>query len=324
MSVPQKQRLSLVLFSLAPRSHPGSGSLLFRGGGYDNSSGVLGWTRKGSRVKEGGATTNGGSIGFSIGEVSQAIGLAPQTLRLWERERLVKPRRTDRGYRVYTEPDIDRLRRIKQLRKGEGLNFAAIRKHLGAAEEPESNGVANARATAAPGEQLRKLRVRAHKTLKEVSEATGLSISFISALERGGSGASVASLRLLAGAYGVSMREVFGADLEQSSPLVRGANRPVMQWDNGVRFEEMASGEKVMDPSYIRVPPGAGSEGFYSHNGEEFIYIITGTLYVELKDQGSYELAPGDTLYFPSTTPHRWSAGDEPVEAIYVNTPPTF
>ena len=267
----------------------------------------------------------GGSVGFSIGEVSQAVGLAPQTLRLWERERLVRPRRTDRGYRVYTEPDVRRLKEIKHLRKVEGLNFAAIRKQLGdAPENGGANGVPQRGSAAAPGERLRRLRIKAHKTLKEVSEATGLSISFISALERGGSGASVASLRSLAGAYGVTMRELFGADLEQASPLVRGSDRPKMQWDNGVCFEEMASGEKVMDPSYIRVPPGAGSEGFYSHTGEEFIYVISGHLLVELKDQGEFRLAPGDTLYFPSTTPHRWWADGEPVEAVYVNTPPTF
>ncbi len=269
------------------------------------------------------ASNNDGSMGFSIGEVAQAIGLAPQTLRLWEKERLVRPRRTDRGYRVYTEPDVERLRRIKQLRKVEGLNFAAIRKQLGPAnEEPEENGAGET--PDAMGERLRRLRTRAHKTLKEVAQATGLSISFISALERGGSGASIASLRRLAGAYGVTMRELFGADLEQSSPLVRGADRPVMRWDNGVRFEEMASGEKVMDPSYIRVPPGAGSEGFYSHNGEEFVYVVSGVLFVELKDQNTFRVGPGDTLYFSSTTQHRWWAGDEPVEAVYVNTPPTF
>ena len=265
-----------------------------------------------------------GPVGFSIGEVSQAIGLAPQTLRLWERERLIRPRRTDRGYRIYTEPDVERLRSIKQLRKGEGLNFAAIRKQLGPAAREEREDDGSAGEDGAVGERLRRLRTRAHKTLKEVSETTGLSISFISALERGGSGASVASLRRLAGAYGVTMRELFGADLDQSSPLVRGEERQVMQWDNGVRFEEMASGEKVMDPSYIRVPPGAGSEGFYSHNGEEFVYVISGSLFVELKDQGTFRVSPGDTLYFPSTTQHRWWAGEEPVEAVYVNTPPTF
>ena len=90
---------------------------------------------------------------------------------------------------------------------------------------------------------------------------------------------------------------------------VRAGDRPKMQWDNGVRFEEMASGEKVMDPSFIRVPPGTGSEGFYSHNGEEFIYVISGRLFVELKDQGTFKVTSGDTLYFPSTTPHRWWAG---------------
>ena len=82
--------------------------------------------------------TGSGSMGFSIGEVSQAVGLAPQTLRLWEREHLISPRRTDRGYRVYTEPDVARLREIKQLRKVEGLNFAAIRKQLGSAPEVTS------------------------------------------------------------------------------------------------------------------------------------------------------------------------------------------
>ena len=63
----------------------------------------------------GGLGANGGSMGFSIGEVSQAVGLAPQTLRLWERERLVRPTPHGPGYRVYTEPDVKRLREIKQL-----------------------------------------------------------------------------------------------------------------------------------------------------------------------------------------------------------------
>src|SRR4028119_2497823 len=94
----------------------------------------------------GGLAASGGSVGFSIGEVSQAVGLAPQTLRLWERERLVRPRRTGRGYRVYTEPDVSRLRQIKHLRKVEGLNFAAIRKQPGAAP---GNGGANGASRAA-------------------------------------------------------------------------------------------------------------------------------------------------------------------------------
>ena len=268
--------------------------------------------------------TIGGS-GFKISEVSRALGVAPQTLRLWETERLVLPRRSDRGYRVYTEDDVQRLREVKRLREVEGLNFPAIRQQLGAPQRPtgEADG-AQSTGHNPVGEVLRRLRIKSNRTLREVAEATGLSISFISAVERGESGASVASLRLLAKLYGVSVRHIFGADLREASPLVRRQDRPVMRWDNGIRFEELATGPTIMDPSLLHVPPHTGSEGFYSHAGEEFIYVLRGRLHVELKDQGAYELSPGDTLYFPSSTPHRWWAEEEAVEAVYVNTPPTF
>jgi DNA-binding transcriptional MerR regulator len=146
--------------------------------------------------------TEGASPGFFIGDVSRAVGIGRETLRLWERERLVMPKRTERGYRVYGEADVKRLRKIKRLRKVEGWNFAAIRQQLGPiVSTPHHDAAAGSggeRVTGVPGKQLRHLRVKARKMLREVSEATGLSVSFISSLERGSSGASLASLRLLA------------------------------------------------------------------------------------------------------------------------------
>ena len=55
----------------------------------------------------------GVSLSFSIGEVSRVVGVAAQTLRLWEREGLIEPRRTEGGSRVYGEADVERLRKIK-------------------------------------------------------------------------------------------------------------------------------------------------------------------------------------------------------------------
>jgi DNA-binding transcriptional MerR regulator/quercetin dioxygenase-like cupin family protein len=270
----------------------------------------------------------GVSLSFSIGEVSRVVGVAAQTLRLWEREGLIEPRRTEGGYRVYGEADMERLREIKRLRKVEGWNIAAIRKQLGPiGSTPHHNGAVGSgsgRVSGVPGKRLRHLRVKSRMMLREVSEASGLSISFISSLERGNSGASVASLRLLAEAYGVTMRELFGTDLGQNPSLVRQKDRPVMRWDNGVCFEEMALGEKAMNPSYVRVPLRAGSEGFYSHDGEKLIHVISGTLFVELEGRGYFQLDTGDTLYLSSTVPHRWWAEDDTVEAIHVSTPPTF
>jgi DNA-binding transcriptional MerR regulator len=277
---------------------------------------------------EGGLVAEGVSLSFFIGEVSWVVGVAAQTLRLWEREGLIEPRRTEGGYRVYGEADVERLREIKRLRKVEGWNIAAIRQQLrpigSTLHHNGAVGSGSGRVTGVPGKRLRHLRVKSRMMLREVSEATGLSISFISSLERGTSGASVASLRLLAEAYGVTMRELFGTDLRQNTSLVRQKDRPVMRRDSGVCFEEMALGEKVMNPSYVRVPSRAGSEGLYSHDGEKFIHVISGTLFVELEGRGYFQLDPGDTLYFSSPVPHRWWAEDDPAEAIHVSTPPTF
>ena len=263
---------------------------------------------------------------FSIGEVSRAIGVAPQTLRLWESKRLIKPQRTEGGRRIYRAEDVERLRQMKRLRTIEGLNFAAIRQKLGPSAVPDTSNQKDGQdvAPTALGNRLRRLRLEARKTLKEVSRDTGLSMSFISTLERGGSGASVASLRQLAEAYGTSVREIFGADIQQGSPLVRREERPVMKWNNGVRIEELVKRDTVMDPSWFHVPPHAGSGGFYAHTGEEFFLVIEGVLFVELKGQETFSLRPGDTLYFPSTTPHRWWTEDETAEVVAVNTPPTF
>jgi transcriptional regulator with XRE-family HTH domain len=270
--------------------------------------------------------SNGAKARFAIGEVSRAIGVAPQTLRLWESKGLIEPQRTEGSRRIYREEDVERLRQIKRLRTVEGLNFAAIRQKLGPSAVPGVLSQEDGQQVAPPtlGIRLRRLRFEARKTLKVVSRDTGLSVSFISTLERGGSGASVASLRRLAEAYGTSVREIFGADIHQGSPLVRREERPVMQWENGVRIEELVRRDTVMDPSWFHVPPRSGSEGFYSHTGEEFFLVIEGVLFVELKGQKTFRLRSGDTLYFPSTTPHRWWTEDETAEVVAVNTPPTF
>lgn len=62
-------------------------------------------------------------MSYRIQRVSQITGIAPATLRAWERRyRLVDPERTAKGYRLYTETDVARLRRVKEL-VDEGLKI---------------------------------------------------------------------------------------------------------------------------------------------------------------------------------------------------------
>ena len=62
---------------------------------------------------------------YGISVAADLVGMAPQTLRLYEQRGLLEPARTEGGTRRYSENDLDRLRRIGQL-LGDGLNLAGI------------------------------------------------------------------------------------------------------------------------------------------------------------------------------------------------------
>ena len=62
---------------------------------------------------------------YGISVAADLVGLAPQTLRLYEDRGLLEPARTDGGTRRYSQDDLDRLRRIAEL-IGDGLNLAGV------------------------------------------------------------------------------------------------------------------------------------------------------------------------------------------------------
>ena len=170
-------------------------------------------------------------------------------------------------------------------------------------------------------ERLRRIRTKSRKTLREVADLTNLSVSFLSSLERGYTGASVATLRSLAEAYGVSVRDLFGTEPEPSSPHVTPDQRPIIHWPNGARYKELAPKGLILEPTFVYVPRHVDSGGFYSHAGEEFLYVISGTFFLELKEQDTHRLDAKHSLCFISTTPHRWWTENEEAEVIWVDTP---
>lgn len=66
---------------------------------------------------------------FLIGIAAELAGMHPQTLRVYERRGLIRPQRTPRNTRVYSEADVALLRRIQELSE-EGLNLAGIERVL--------------------------------------------------------------------------------------------------------------------------------------------------------------------------------------------------
>ena len=67
---------------------------------------------------------------YMIGVAADLAGVHPQTLRIYERKRLVQPQRTQGNTRLYSEADIERLRLIQELTQSEGINLAGVTRIL--------------------------------------------------------------------------------------------------------------------------------------------------------------------------------------------------
>jgi quercetin dioxygenase-like cupin family protein len=89
-------------------------------------------------------------------------------------------------------------------------------------------------------------------------------------------------------------------------------------------MELLAWGNTVMEPHLFRVSAGSGSGDSYTHEGEEFLYVLRGELAITVNED-EYRLKRGDSFYFESATPHSWkNLGRAETWVLWVNTPPTF
>jgi DNA-binding transcriptional MerR regulator/quercetin dioxygenase-like cupin family protein len=255
-----------------------------------------------------------------ISEVARRVGISSSALRAWEALGLVSPQRTESRYRLYAEADVRLLQRAVFLRRAKGLNPAAIVHVL------KRQGVVSAPADSAPlpGQRFRRLRTRRGLSLAQVARATKVSVGFLSALERGQMRSSISTLRRIARFYRTNILSLFETAAENPR-LVRPGQRKVLETTPGVRMELLAWGQTAMEPHLFRIKPGGGSGASYSHEGEEFLHILRGEFEIWLNGKEHYRLRSGDSLYFESSTPHRWkNPGRSETWLLWVNTPPTF
>jgi len=266
--------------------------------------------------------TSDAQVYLKIGDVARLVDISPSAIRGWETLGLTRPHRTQSRYRLYSHDDVRLLKKARYLRKVRGLNPAAIvqlLKREGAIKPAAGSGTANT----SIGPRLRRLRTQRGLGLAEVASAAGVSIGFLSALERSQTSVSVGTLRRLARFYRANILDFFEAT-ESDARLVRPQKRKVLEAGPGVRMELLAWGNKVMEPHLFRIQPKAGSGESYAHEGEEFLFVLRGELQIAL-DNEEYHLKRGDSFYFESATPHQWkNPGRSETWLLWVNTPPTF
>jgi DNA-binding transcriptional MerR regulator/quercetin dioxygenase-like cupin family protein len=266
------------------------------------------------------SATRNARLTLRISEVARRVGISSSALRAWEALGLVAPQRSKARYRLYTEADVRLLQRALFLRRARGLNPPAIvhvLKRQGAVPLP-------AEAATLPGQRFRRLRSRRGLSLAQVARATGVSVGFLSSLERGQMRSSVATLRRIARFYRTNILSLFETAGENLR-LVRPKQRKILETNAGVRMELLAWGNTAMEPHLFRIKPGGGSGESYTHEGEEFLHVLRGGFEIWLGDSEHYRLKTGDSLYFESSTPHRWrNPGRSEAWLLWVNTPPTF
>ncbi len=257
---------------------------------------------------------------LKIGDVARLVGISPTVIRIWESLGLAQPRRTASRYRLYTREDVRLLKRASFLRKVRGMNAPAIVQAL------KRDGLANTPgdgAARAIGARLRQLRLKKGASLATVAESAGISVGFLSALERSQMSASVSTLRKLARYYKTNILDFYDT-AEPTKHLVRPDARKVLEAGRGVRMELLAWGNTVMEPHLFRIAAGAGSGDSYAHVGEEFLFVLKGELEIFLRGE-KYNLKSGDSFYFESAVPHNWTnPGRSETWVLWVNTPPTF
>jgi len=258
-------------------------------------------------------------IALSIGEVSRLISVPPGVLRSWEREALILPDRTEGGHRIYRNHHLRRLRKIARLYFVEKLNPTAIRRELG----PEKERRAGNFVDWALGQKLRSIRKKKGMTLNQTAGKSGLSASFISALERGNTGVSLEALFRLSEALGTTIPSLKG--LEETgtatSHFVKADERQRFETDDGlIVIEDLIPKPAGMEAQISTFEVGAESDGEYSHRGQEFLIVLEGQLAFWLEPGTRHDLLPGDVMYLHSHLKHRWrNEGPTPTRVLWVN-----
>jgi len=169
---------------------------------------------------------------LKIGDVARQVGISPTVIRMWESLGLARPRRTASKYRLYTPEDVRLLKRASFLRKARGMNASAIVQMLkrDGLVEPTRDGAAGA-----IGGRLRQLRTKKGASLATVAKAAGISVGFLSALERSQMSASVGTLRKLARYYKTNILDFYDT-AEPTKHLVRPDARKILEAGRGVQM----------------------------------------------------------------------------------------
>jgi len=162
------------------------------------------------------------------------------------------------------------------------------------------------------GGRIRELRLAQGLTLVQLAGIAELSHPFLSQLERGRARPSMGSLERIARALGSSQLELMAAAEDDDEP--EQPDIVVVRSDEGTRGPYGAGlgrllvhGRRGFHPMEFTADSEEPGD-FYQHDGDEFLYVLEGTVQVDFEGRESSVLTVGDSIYFEGGIRHRWHA----------------
>jgi transcriptional regulator with XRE-family HTH domain len=179
------------------------------------------------------------------------------------------------------------------------------------------------------GANLKNLRQAKKLTLKQVAGLAGCSESMLSKVENGKGNPSLNILHAIASAVGVDIGTLFLPESMTDKVVSRKGERECVQvagGKSGVSLEYLSphKADNILQAHIQIVAPAGGSLGAFSHEGEEFGYVLEGVLELTV-DGVTYRINEEDSFFFQSSLPHSFrNPGDKPTRVLWANTPPSF
>ena len=175
------------------------------------------------------------------------------------------------------------------------------------------------------GKRLRDRRQQLGLTLKQVAEGAGLSVGFISQIERGLNAPSLSSLAAISGVLRTQVTEFLAPPHPDAPFTLHGERSSFAIERHALRYERISASfpGSVLNGVIIHWPPGYRSESI-SHEGEELFYILEGAITVATENESTV-LEAGSSIHFKSTRRHSgWNHGTSPAVILHVCTSDIF
>ncbi|MBU0514834.1 MAG: cupin domain-containing protein [Proteobacteria bacterium] len=177
------------------------------------------------------------------------------------------------------------------------------------------------------GSKIKAFRTDRGLTLKQVADVAGCSTGYISQIEHEKVSPSIATLKRIAQALGVRIVDFF-LDEANQEPVVAAPEDwrkvSLSRWQANIKQMVRSVSHRRMQPFHTTISPGGGSEGDYSHEGEEFGIVLQGTLKLTVGGE-TFEVREGSSFYYSSLIPHSWgNDGPDKCVVVWVVSPPSW